>query len=172
LRQFGCRDLNGDIGGIQLSSRTASKKPVYPRVDTLSWRFRWQKNEKSHNSEPTHNNNGKSLDLANAPVEIKKNLTELLSQDVGRVWKLDDAANSIGRSVRSLQRDIKSSGHTFSSLVRGTRCQEASRLLADSSMSLSAIGYCCGYSDQAHFQRDFRRAVNMTPSTYRQVCKQ
>lgn len=173
LRLFGCRDLTGEIGGIQLPSGSTSKKPIYPMSDTLSWSFRWQENEKCHNNDKTQNTNGQIPDSSDAPIEIKKHLTGLFSQDVGRVWKLDETANRIGRSSRSLQRDIKNSGHTFSSLVRGARCQEASRLLTDSNMSLSEIGYWCGYSDQAHFQRDFRRAVNMTPSTYRQVsCQQ
>ncbi|MEH6559761.1 MAG: AraC family transcriptional regulator [Oceanicoccus sp.] len=172
LRLFGCRDLTGDIGGIQLPSDITSAQPVYPTADTHSWRFRWQASEECHNGDQTHNENGKIPYSSDAPDEIKKHLTGLFKQDVGRVWKLDETARSIGRSSRSLQRDIKSSGHTFSSLVRGTRCREASRLLTDSGMSLSAIGYWCGYSDQAHFQRDFRRAINMTPSTYRQVSKQ
>jgi AraC-like DNA-binding protein len=36
-------------------------------------------------------------------------------------------------------------------------------------MSIADIGYWCGYADQAHFQRDFRRAVNMTPGRYREA---
>ena len=35
--------------------------------------------------------------------------------------------------------------------------------------SLAEIGYCCGYADQPHFQRDFRRALNMSPGEYRRV---
>jgi len=172
LRLFGCRDLTGDIGGIQLPSSFTSKQSVYPVADTRCWNFRWRENEKCLSGDLTQDSNGKSADSPVATVEVKKQLTGLFRQDIGRVWKLDEAARSIGRSSRSLQRDIKNSGHTFSSLIRGIRCQEASRLLADSELSLSAIGYWCGYSDQAHFQRDFRRAVNMTPSTYRQVSNQ
>jgi AraC-like DNA-binding protein len=58
---------------------------------------------------------------------------------------------------------------TFSTALRTARIDEAARLLREEAASLAEIGYCCGYADQPHFQRDFRRALNMSPGDYRRV---
>ena len=60
-------------------------------------------------------------------------------------------------------------GLSFSEVMRQTRMKEAARLLADPAVSLAETGYCCGYADQAHFQRDFRRAMGMTPTRFREI---
>lgn len=96
-------------------------------------------------------------------------LADLLSEDIARCWKLKDAARGLALSDRSLQRHLRSEGRSFSSCVRRARMREAVRLLADGNAPLAEIGYCCGYSDQAHFQRDFLRATNMTPRAFRAV---
>ena len=70
---------------------------------------------------------------------------------------------------RSLQRQLGQAERTFSGVLRRARMREATRLLTGSSASLAEIGYCCGYADQPHFQRDFRRALNMSPGDYRRV---
>jgi AraC-like DNA-binding protein len=37
-----------------------------------------------------------------------------------------------------------------------------------SNAAVSEIGFLCGYSDQAHFTREFKRATGITPSKYRE----
>ena len=102
---------------------------------------------------------------------LLKRLNHLLLEDLGRVWRLETAARALAQSPRSLQRRLSASGHTFSSVLRAARTAQASRLLRQTGWALSDIGYACGYADQAHFQRDFRRAVNMTPKTFRDVSR-
>jgi len=60
-------------------------------------------------------------------------------------------------------------GRTFSTVLRRARMRQATQLLTRSNVPLSEIGYCCGYADQAHFQRDFLRATNITPRVFRQM---
>lgn len=156
LELFGCRDVAGTIGGIGLPV-AKSRGPVFATGDTGSWVLRWSVGAgKSPAGGPAGDASG-----------IVDRLSHLLAADTGRVWRLEEAAAALARSPRSLQRDVKLAGHTFSSVVRGVRASEAARLLQAGDMALSDIGYWCGYADQAHFQRDFRRAVNMTPAEYR-----
>jgi AraC-like DNA-binding protein len=41
--------------------------------------------------------------------------------------------------------------------------------LKDGDVPLTAIGFCAGFSDSAHFSRDFRASMGMTPSDYRAI---
>ncbi|MCF6320466.1 MAG: helix-turn-helix transcriptional regulator [Rhizobiaceae bacterium] len=72
-------------------------------------------------------------------------------------------------SVRSLQRRLAEFEISFSSLVRRVRIHEACRLLKHSDSSLTVIGFCSGFSDSAHFSRDFRSSVGISPSQYRAI---
>ena len=96
-------------------------------------------------------------------------LAGVLSTDLGRNWKIADAAGQMAMSTRSLQRHLAADGGSFSTALRRVRMLEATRLLTATPIPLAEIGYCCGYADQAHFQRDFRRVTNMTPNRFRQA---
>ena len=98
-------------------------------------------------------------------------LADFLASDVGRSWKIGDAARQIAISTRSLQRHLAADGRSFSSALRRARMRQATELLTGTTAPLAEIGYCCGYADQAHFQRDFRRVTNMTPQRFRQASK-
>ena len=112
-------------------------------------------------------------DHTHGPVtgNIADTLADLLARDIGRCWRLKDAAMELAVSERSLQRHLGRSGRNFSSVLRRARMREATQLLAKTDTSLAEIGYCCGYADQAHFQRDFQRVANMTPRTFRDVSR-
>jgi len=51
--------------------------------------------------------------------------------------------------------------------LRRCRLLHAARALARSGRPLADIALDCGFSDQAHFCREFRRGYGMTPSDYR-----
>ena len=95
---------------------------------------------------------------------------DLISFDVSRQWEIAALARTLGLSTRSLQRRFHEAGYTFSQLVRLVRIHDACRLLAESDASITAIGFCSGFSDSAQFSRDFRATMGMTPSAYRANC--
>ena len=80
---------------------------------------------------------------------------------------IDALAREAGLSKRSLQRRLHDADVSFSQLVRLARIHEACRLLTGTDASVTTIGFCAGFSDSAHFARDFRASVGMTPSAYR-----
>ncbi|MAN60879.1 MAG: hypothetical protein CMI60_02925 [Parvibaculum sp.] len=55
----------------------------------------------------------------------------------------------------------------MSELVRAVRVREACHLLEVGELSLTQIGFWCGFSDSAHFSRDFKKSLGMPPSVYR-----
>ena len=71
-------------------------------------------------------------------------------------------------SISSFVRKFKSIyAMTPKEYMRHLRVQEACHKLAQSTMSLAAIGSECGYSDQSHFSREFLRVMKESPKQYR-----
>lgn len=100
---------------------------------------------------------------------LSDHLAALLDTDIGRSWRIGGCAQALGLPARSLQRYLKAEGSSFSSVLRQARMRAAAVLLADPAVSLAETGFCCGYADQAHFQRDFRRAMGTTPKRFRGI---
>lgn len=91
----------------------------------------------------------------------------MLAADVSHSWRLSLLARRLGIAPRSLQRQLGKQGTTFSWLLTDVRLAEAARLLARTPQPLAAIGYVCGFSDQAHFTRELKRHAALTPSEFR-----
>lgn len=62
-------------------------------------------------------------------------------------------------------------GCSPSEYLRDRRIQLATLLLADFEVPLSSIAFRCGFFDQSHFTRTFKRATGTTPGRYRDVLK-
>ena len=80
---------------------------------------------------------------------------------------IESLAKALQTSPRTLQRRLAEEGARFVDIMGTDRAERASRLLAYSSESLAHIGFAVGYSDQAHFSRDFLRRVGLRPQQYR-----
>ncbi|MGK7867630.1 helix-turn-helix transcriptional regulator [Falsiroseomonas sp. E2-1-a20] len=94
-------------------------------------------------------------------------LARLLGEDPARHLPLAEVAAALGLSPRALQRRLAASGLTLTAVLRTVQVRHACALLAGGEEPLPAVGYICGFSDQAHFTREFRKRVNMTPGAYR-----
>ncbi len=126
--------------------------------ETAHWEFRWDgMSERSDGVEPKTD-----------PVDWMERVGAHLAFDPGRKWTLDALARDLGTSARSLQRRLREEQSSFSHLLAQVRAREASALLGTSDHSPAEIGYVCGYSDQAHFTRDFKRCTAFTPIAFRE----
>ncbi len=76
---------------------------------------------------------------------------------------IDHVATRVGRSARSLQRDLAAAGTSFKTVVDDTRLDLAKRYLADPKLSLTETAFLLGYSDLSAFSRAFRRWTGETP---------
>ncbi len=94
-------------------------------------------------------------------------VTRLISSDVARVWAWPEIADELGQPIRSLQRSLSQEETSLSELSRAVRVREACRLLDADQLSLTQIGFWCGFADSAHFSRDFKKSLGMPPSAYR-----
>ncbi|KRC60639.1 hypothetical protein ASE14_06515 [Agromyces sp. Root81] len=84
------------------------------------------------------------------------------------IVRADELASSSGLSLRALERLVRDRlGLTPKWLIGRYRMQEASsRLVAAEPPSLADLAAELGFSDQAHFTRQFRAVIGETPRTY------
>lgn len=94
-------------------------------------------------------------------------LRQSITADPGRGWTIASAADGLGLSPRSLQRRLRERGLRFAALLTDCRLALAAEMLAASRASTAEIGYACGFADQAHFTRAFRRKTALTPALFR-----
>ncbi len=82
--------------------------------------------------------------------------------------RLEAVAWEAGMSVSSFARAFKKkSGLTFTVHVNGLRVATAKNLLADSRLSILDIALACGFRNQSHFNRIFKKLTRSTPGEYR-----
>lgn len=82
---------------------------------------------------------------------------------------IDEIANDLGTSRRTLQRRLTDCGLEWSRLVEQYRFRKAIKMLADSDVQLIHLSHELGYTDQANFGRAFRKWTGMSPGTYRKL---
>jgi PAS domain S-box-containing protein len=79
-----------------------------------------------------------------------------------------DLATASGRSVSSLERAFRRHLHvTPKDYIRKVRVHEACKQLIHSQDPVAGIAFECGFSDQAHLTREFKRIMHTTPAAYR-----
>ncbi|MGQ1890229.1 helix-turn-helix domain-containing protein [Thermophagus sp. OGC60D27] len=82
--------------------------------------------------------------------------------------KLDDAAKLMNMSVVSFSRMIKKrTGKSFVDFVNEVRLGVATRMLIETTKSVSEICYECGFNNISNFNRTFKRKQNCTPTEFR-----
>ena len=75
-------------------------------------------------------------------------------------------------SLRAFERRFRAAFHlTPQRFLRKLRLRIASRALIYTDESLSEIALSCGFADQSHFSREFRRQFGRTPREYREHYK-
>ena len=90
-----------------------------------------------------------------------------IAADPGRMWTARKLSEELRLSARTLQRRLKAEGSSVAKLLAVTRLNAASAMLGTTDATLAEIGYACGFSDQSHFTREFRKHTGATPSTFR-----
>ncbi len=109
-------------------------------------------------------------DRAAAPAPGEPTLAAVraaLAADPSAPWSLARLAHGLNLAPRSLQRRLAAAGSSFSAQWMQARLAASARLLVAGDTPTAEIGYRCGFADQAHFTRSFRRHTALTPARYR-----
>lgn len=100
-------------------------------------------------------------------VGIAGQVRQLLLGPLGLVASLEDVAQRLAMSPRSLRRRLEEEGSSYRELVENERRQLAVRLLEGTAMKLDEMALQLGYGDTASFTRAFRRWFDCAPGEYR-----
>lgn len=85
---------------------------------------------------------------------------------------IERAAERLGVSVRSLQRDLQCKNTSYSALVDCARYEYAQVLLHETNRRVSTISAMLGYVDPSSFSRAFMRMSGVSPRQYRRMARQ
>jgi AraC-like DNA-binding protein len=169
LRLLGCADVTARFGtasagapdGGWLADAVAG---AVAAGATATWRIAWSAPARR---EARPASSGVADELGFAEGTEAAALAAMIADDPARRWSVADAAAALGLGARALQRRLAARGLTTTAVARAVQVRAACLRLADGDDPLPAIGFACGFSDQAHFTREFRRRVNMPPGRYR-----
>lgn len=94
----------------------------------------------------------------------------LMTRRLGESVTNADMARAVGMSPRAFERSfVREYGLPPQQYLKRLRIQTACRMLVDTRESLAAVSLRCGFADQSHLTREFRRVTGMTPGTYRET---
>ena len=86
---------------------------------------------------------------------------------------LEDMAEQFHLSEPYISKYIKDrSGQTFGEHVAGIRMKRAKNLLKNGNMTVENIAYAVGYQNVEHFNRVFKKNMEMTPVQYRNLSRE
>ena len=88
------------------------------------------------------------------------------------IW-VDDLADLVKLSTshfcRAFKTSFSASPHAY---IVQQRVQRAQEIMSTTGSPLSQIALDCGFADQAHLSRVFRRLTGLTPNAWRRACAQ
>jgi AraC-like DNA-binding protein len=166
LEANGLQSVRAEAAGVELYP--APRAPEVARCvregRTGTWDFSWQ-------APPGP---ASSLDLSVSWAQVAPPpwsqlacaAGDLVARQLPQALPLDDAASQLGMARRSLQRALAAEGLTYSQLQAEVRCRLAGWHLLRAGMPISEVGFVCGYADQAHLTREFKRRVGVPPARY------
>ncbi|MEM8497668.1 MAG: helix-turn-helix transcriptional regulator [Pseudomonadota bacterium] len=161
LQLVGCRYLTLGIGdpNIRFIDQDHIVGEAHTPHHTSVWTIRWQSFQPSVQLVPRRP----------GATSVSDRLAALIASDLCKHWRVSLAAAELALSTRSLQRSLEREHTSFQAILRKVRAEQSAALLAKQSLSLAEIGYTCGFSDQAHFSREFKLRFNMAPSEFAEI---
>jgi AraC-like DNA-binding protein len=102
-------------------------------------------------------------------------IKQLLFQDLGRSWSVEDLAAEVELSVPHFHRLFKYVMRvTPKAYLDNLRMEKASQLLADPNcfVQIKQISIQTGFTNDSHFAREFRKKFRMSPTEFRMQCRE
>jgi AraC-like DNA-binding protein len=102
--------------------------------------------------------------VAQLQTRVENAIAPLLPHGRARV---DEVAQSLGMSRRTLARHLAQDGLTFTDLLESVRREMARHYLKDPGLPISQIAWLLGYQEASAFTNSFRRWTGITPTEMR-----
>ena len=85
----------------------------------------------------------------------------------GGAPSLEESAEMVGVSARTLKRRLNDVTRTYSGTLLETRLSLSLEILETTDLAVADVAHEVGYSNPSNFSRAFRRVVGITPQAYR-----
>jgi AraC family transcriptional regulator len=97
-----------------------------------------------------------------------KRVDDFLNENISNNISLEQMSDIVGMSVYALIRRFQATlGCSPHAYVMNKRLEKAKQILSGTNTPLKIVAAHCGYSDQSHMTRIFRKELNITPGIYR-----
>ena len=96
--------------------------------------------------------------------EVRAAILHFLGQGYPR---LEQVADNVGITQRTLQRRLSAAGTSYTQLVNELRFGLAAKLLQDSMVPIATVAKRAGFANHSGFSRAFHAWTGMTPRQYR-----
>ncbi len=174
LQALGLRQVSAQLQGVDVFPQADAQAlhTLATQGRTAHWTLHWAEDLPSTLAPPS----SISLPPAQAPHKLCASMDwpDLAQQcaatmlgDLMYPHTVASVAQQMGLSARSLQRQLQHHGLRFSQVAAEVRLRAAAWWLLESRLSLAEIGFVCGYADQAHFNRSYKRHTGLAPGAYR-----
>lgn len=100
----------------------------------------------------------------------ERRVKEMMAADLQFPVSLSELAAACGLSVSHFSRAFKqSTGDPPHRWAMQLRLSKAKEMLSNTAMSITAIAIACGFADQSHMNKVFRRVVGCSPRTWQRT---
>jgi AraC-like DNA-binding protein len=154
-RHFGCPVVCGAAQNVIVFRATDAQRPFVTRNAELLGMLapQFEKELKQENSDETF--------IERVRLAIQQKLT-------GQRPTIDDIADALHISIRTLQRRLQDEGISFQRVLEDARRQLARHYLNNSVLELNEAAYLLGYEDSNSFVRAFRTWEGIPPARWRE----
>lgn len=168
LSLYGCRRVTLKIGGCLAIKNGTVVEDYKPSADCSRFAISWDSVVTPIRYTSAEMKNGFRNFTATGRGRISGKIGEIVENDPIQKWKLKEIACNFGLSPRTLQRRLREEGTTFGDCLLAARCQCAVYYITQKVGSLTAVGFLSGFSDAAHFSREFKRNMGILPSDFQE----
>ena len=110
-------------------------------------------------------------DQENRP-EIYQNVRkEIINHLPSNTANIEAVAAALGKSPRTLQRELSDAGTSFSQILENSRMDLADKYMLDTDLNLSQIAFLLGFSELSAFTRATNRWFGESPRAHRRRLK-
>ena len=107
-----------------------------------------------------------ALEKRTSSTGCAESVEQFLVSNPGKLWKIEEVADVLGLSKRTLIRRLKSEKTGYQQLRDKVLMALAATYLR--SLTVTTTASALGFSDESSFRRSFKRWFDVSPSTYRQ----
>ena len=115
-------------------------------------------------------NAGRKRQAGGLTVTPLRRVSQLVDSDLSVPATLDDLAREAGLSRHHFARQFRETTHESPyAFVLSRRLAKGMELIASTKDALAKIAFQCGFADQAHFTKQFKKRIGVTPAQYRRL---